>query len=153
MEMGETNGDLMGGNQPFHALYHMGQHKRDGGIASRLREGTEGTVVLVGRWQALTTPLCGFMRLAEGIQMPGIMEVMVPIRFFFVFLVPTYAQSIDPHEVGRSFSTLMANPVSIDFDFVWKEKTFNSCDSFRHSTQVATRLKRGTSYSHPSTTS
>ena len=50
------------------------------------------------------------MRLAEGIYMPDMMEVNIPIRFIFVFLVPIESRQ-DPHGVGRAFGTLMANPV------------------------------------------
>ena len=38
-------------------------------------------------------------------------EVPLPVRFLFLLMGPPIA-SLDYHEVGRSISTLMANPVS-----------------------------------------
>ena len=55
-----------------------------------------------------------FIRLAEGIILPNTMEVPIPVRFIFLLLTPDTqmsAANIDPHEVGRSFSTMMSNKV------------------------------------------
>ena len=65
--------------------------------------------------QCINEPLCVFVRLAEGIVLPNTMEVPVPVRFIFLLLTPDTEHSesqIDPHEVGRSFSTMMSNPVN-----------------------------------------
>ena len=62
------------------------------------------------RWKPVVTPICGFLRLSKGVYMPDTMEVNIPIRFVFVFLVPIDSRQ-DPHGVGRAFGTLMANPV------------------------------------------
>ena len=56
------------------------------------------------------------MRLAEGVVLRNEMEVPIPVRFVFLLLTPDHEQSlseIDPHEVGRSFSTMMSNPVRL----------------------------------------
>ena len=58
----------------------------------------------------MVNPICGFLRLSKGVYMPDTMEVNIPIRFVFVFLVPIDSRQ-DPHGVGRAFGTLMANPV------------------------------------------
>ena len=60
----------------------------------------------------MVNPICGFLRLSKGVYMPDTMEVNIPIRFVFVFLVPIDSRQ-DPHGVGRAFGTLMANPVKI----------------------------------------
>ena len=54
------------------------------------------------------------VRLAEGVVLPNTIEVPIPVRFIFLLLTPDTSLSmsnIDPHEVGRSFSTMMSNPV------------------------------------------
>ena len=46
--------------------------------------------------------------------MPNTIEVPIPVRFIFLLLTPDTSLSmsnIDPHEVGRSWSTMMSNPV------------------------------------------
>lgn len=48
------------------------------------------------------------MRLAEGIPIPGVTEVPIPVRFIFILLGPKKAD-LDYHEVGRSIATLMSN--------------------------------------------
>ena len=66
-------------------------------------------------FKGITEPLCVFMRLAEGLVLPNTMEVPIPVRFIFLLLTPDTLMSasyIDPHEVGRSFSTMMSNPVN-----------------------------------------
>lgn len=65
--------------------------------------------MLVGAVNFLEQPTIAFVRLAHGILMPSITEVPVPVRFMFVLLGPPGAD-LDYHEVGRSISTLMANP-------------------------------------------
>jgi len=56
----------------------------------------------------LNNPTIAFVRLAQGIHMPSITEVTIPVRFMFVLLGPSTAD-LDYHEVGRSISTLMSN--------------------------------------------
>lgn len=75
----------------------------------RIPGGAEATTVLVGSVGFLEQPTIAFVRLAHGILMPSITEVPVPVRFMFVLLGPPGAD-LDYHEVGRSISTLMANP-------------------------------------------
>ncbi|CAK1588151.1 unnamed protein product [Parnassius mnemosyne] len=78
-------------------------------IMKRIPGGAEATTVLVGAVGFLDQPTIAFVRLAQGILMPSITEVPVPVRFMFILLGPT-AADLDYHEVGRSISTLMSNP-------------------------------------------
>ncbi|XP_055538034.1 anion exchange protein 2 isoform X2 [Wyeomyia smithii] len=77
-------------------------------ILKRIPEGAEATTVLVGAVEFLEQPTIAFVRLAEGIQMPSITEVPIPVRFLFILLGPQNAE-LDYHEVGRSIATLMSN--------------------------------------------
>lgn len=78
-------------------------------IMKRIPGDAEATTVLVGAVGFLEQPTIAFVRLAQGILMPSITEVPVPVRFMFILLGPTGAD-LDYHEVGRSISTLMSNP-------------------------------------------
>uniref|UniRef100_A0A2A4JLK5 Band 3 cytoplasmic domain-containing protein n=1 Tax=Heliothis virescens TaxID=7102 RepID=A0A2A4JLK5_HELVI len=78
-------------------------------ILKRIPGDAEATTVLVGAVGFLDQPTIAFVRLAQGILMPSITEVPVPVRFMFILLGPSGAD-LDYHEVGRSISTLMANP-------------------------------------------
>ncbi|XP_057326306.1 band 3 anion transport protein isoform X2 [Microplitis mediator] len=77
-------------------------------IFKRIPAGAEGTVVLVGAVDFLDQPTIAFVRLAEGVFMPSITEVTIPVRFMFTLLGPRNTD-LDYHEIGRSISTLMAN--------------------------------------------
>ncbi|XP_023707501.1 band 3 anion transport protein isoform X2 [Cryptotermes secundus] len=76
-------------------------------ILKRIPMGAEATTVLVGAVDFLEQPTIAFVRLAEGILMPSITEVTIPVRFLFILLGPTNAD-LDYHEIGRSISTLMS---------------------------------------------
>ncbi|XP_026758395.3 band 3 anion transport protein isoform X3 [Galleria mellonella] len=78
-------------------------------IRKRIPEDAEATTVLVGAVGFLDQPTIAFVRLAQGILMPSITEVPIPVRFMFILLGPSGAD-LDYHEVGRSISTLMSNP-------------------------------------------
>ncbi|XP_045783924.1 anion exchange protein 3 isoform X2 [Maniola jurtina] len=78
-------------------------------IMKRIPGDAEATTVLVGAVGFLDQPTIAFVRLAQGIFMPSITEVPIPVRFMFILLGPT-TSDLDYHEVGRSISTLMANP-------------------------------------------
>ncbi|CAH0716366.1 unnamed protein product, partial [Brenthis ino] len=78
-------------------------------ILKRIPGDAEATTVLVGAVGFLDQPTIAFVRLAQGILMPSITEVPIPVRFMFILLGPTTAD-LDYHEVGRSISTLMSNP-------------------------------------------
>ncbi|XP_050361182.1 anion exchange protein 2 isoform X2 [Nymphalis io] len=78
-------------------------------ILKRIPEDAEATTVLVGAVGFLDQPTIAFVRLGQGILMPSITEVPIPVRFMFILLGPTTAD-LDYHEVGRSISTLMSNP-------------------------------------------
>nr|XP_040219351.2 band 3 anion transport protein-like isoform X6 [Anopheles coluzzii] len=77
-------------------------------ILKRIPEGAEATTVLVGAVDFLEQPTIAFVRLAEGIPMPSITEVPIPVRFLFILLGPQKTE-LDYHEVGRSIATLMSN--------------------------------------------
>lgn len=77
-------------------------------ILRRIPTGAQGSSVLVGCVDSLKQPAMAFVRLAEGVSIPSLIEVNIPVRFIFILLGPQLT-SIDYHEVGRSISTLMAN--------------------------------------------
>ncbi|XP_075230132.1 anion exchange protein Ae2 isoform X2 [Lycorma delicatula] len=77
-------------------------------ILKRIPVGAEATTVLVGAVEFLEQPTIAFIRLAEGILIPSITEVTIPVRFLFILLGPSDAD-LDYHEIGRSISTLMSN--------------------------------------------
>lgn len=62
----------------------------------------------VGAVDFLTQPTIAFVRLSEGITMPNITEVPIPVRFLFILMGPKNIE-LDYHEVGRSIATLMSN--------------------------------------------
>jgi len=77
-------------------------------ILKRIPAGAEATVVLVGAADFLDQTIVAFVRLAEGVIIPTLTEVKIPVRFMFILLGPRETD-LDYHEVGRSISTLMAN--------------------------------------------
>lgn len=83
-------------------------HARKQDILSCLVEGTEGCLTLVGT-MSTEKPICAFIRLGESIVMNNTIEVTLPMRFIYILLTPEMDFRMDPHEIGRSFSTLMAN--------------------------------------------
>merc|ERR1719427_1784674 len=78
-------------------------------ILTCMEEGTEGAIVLVGALDDIDKPIVAFVRLAKAIVMPNTIEVTLPVRFIFILLTPSDNLNMDPHEIGRSFSTLMSN--------------------------------------------
>ncbi|KAG8306698.1 Anion exchange protein 3 [Homalodisca vitripennis] len=77
-------------------------------ILKRIPEGSEAAAVLVGAVDFLEQPTTAFVRLAEGVLIPTVTEVTIPVRFLFILLGPLDAE-LDYHEIGRSISTLMSN--------------------------------------------
>lgn len=77
-------------------------------ILKRIPAGAEATVVLVGAVDFLDQPTIAFVRLAEGVLIPSLTEVTIPVRFLFTLLGPRNSD-LDYHEIGRSISTLMSN--------------------------------------------
>lgn len=53
-----------------------------------------------------------FVRLDEAVLLESVLEVPVPVRFIFVLLGPSQS-SVDYHEIGRSFATLMSDKVAL----------------------------------------
>ncbi|CAG9857657.1 unnamed protein product [Phyllotreta striolata] len=77
-------------------------------IIKRIPAGAQGSTVLVGEVDFLDAPAIAFIRLAEGVVVPSLIEVDIPLRFIFLLLGPKLP-NIDYHEVGRSISTLFSN--------------------------------------------
>ncbi|XP_053956545.1 anion exchange protein 3 isoform X1 [Anastrepha ludens] len=84
------------------------QKLQNDSILKRIPVGAEATTVLVGAVDFLQQPTIAFVRLAEGVFMPTLTEVAVPVRFMFILMGPR-TLDLDYHEVGRSIATLMAN--------------------------------------------
>lgn len=108
----DVGDDGIPAEQSFTDLYRLATSQRRDNIMSKLEEGTEGTMTLVGALESLKKPLVGLVRMARGVIMPNLMEVPVPVRFIFVLFTPKPSPNMDCHEVGRSFSTLMSNKVT-----------------------------------------
>uniref|UniRef100_A0AAR5Q1D6 Anion exchange protein n=1 Tax=Dendroctonus ponderosae TaxID=77166 RepID=A0AAR5Q1D6_DENPD len=81
---------------------------RNDAILKKIPPEAQGASVLVGDVDFLEQPAIAFVRLAEPIVIPSLIEVNIPVRFIFILLGPKLP-TIDYHEVGRSISTLMAN--------------------------------------------
>ncbi|KAJ3661355.1 hypothetical protein Zmor_005753 [Zophobas morio] len=81
---------------------------RNDAILKRIPPGAQSSSILVGEVDFLEQPAMAFVRLAEGVVIPSLIEVNIPVRFIFILLGPKKA-NLDYHEVGRSISTLMAN--------------------------------------------
>ncbi|XP_060535032.1 band 3 anion transport protein isoform X2 [Cylas formicarius] len=81
---------------------------RNDAILKRIPAEAQGASVLVGEMESLEQPAIAFVRLAEAVIIPSLIEVYIPVRFIFILLGPKKA-AIDYHEIGRSISTLMAN--------------------------------------------
>ena len=94
-------------------------------IMNRLPENSEGCLTMCGAIESLTKPAIAFVRLAEGSIFANALEIPIPLRFVFLVLTPKPSPNMDCHEVGRSFSALMSNPVSPK-----KDRSLNSCSGF-----------------------
>lgn len=90
----------------------MAKRAQKESILKRIPTGAEATTVLVGSVDFLKKRTAAFIRLAEGVMIPSLIEVTIPVRFMFILLGPPEPKDIDYHEVGRSMSTLMSNSVS-----------------------------------------
>lgn len=53
-----------------------------------------------------------FVRLDEAVLLESVLEIPVPVRFIFILLGPSQS-SVDYHEIGRSFATLMSDKVAL----------------------------------------
>jgi len=108
----------------------MKARKKD--ILSYVEEGTEGAVVLVGADKEIEKPIVAFVRLAQAIIMPNTIEAELPVRFIFILLTPSGDFNLDPHEIGRSFSTLMSNPkfAMVAYKVEEKHELLNAINTF-----------------------
>ncbi|KAL7637649.1 UNVERIFIED_CONTAM: hypothetical protein RMT77_012386 [Armadillidium vulgare] len=76
-------------------------------LKKKLAHDAEAMACFVGVLDFLLQPAIAFVRLSQGTVMDNVIEVPIPVRFFFVLLGP-YGAGIDYKEIGRAFSTLMA---------------------------------------------
>ncbi|KAM9296269.1 band 3 anion transport protein [Gastrophryne carolinensis] len=81
-----------------------------GGLADRVPENAEASVVLVGCADFLESPTLAFIRLKEAVYLDSVLEVSLPIRFMFILLGPKNSNT-SFHEVGRAISSMMAERV------------------------------------------
>ena len=86
---------------------------RKAGILSCLDPGTEGSISLVGALPDISKPAVALVRLAKAVMMPKTTEISLPVRFIFIAFTPSSDMDLDPHEIGRSMSTLMADKVKL----------------------------------------
>ncbi|XP_075886703.1 anion exchange protein 3 isoform X1 [Nelusetta ayraudi] len=77
-------------------------------LLAKIPKDAEAVIVLVGCVDFLEQPAMAFVRLDEAVLLESVLEVPVPVRFIFVLLGPSQS-SVDYHEIGRSFSTLMSD--------------------------------------------
>ncbi|XP_029314379.1 anion exchange protein 3 [Cottoperca gobio] len=77
-------------------------------LLAKIPKDAEAVIVLVGCVEFLEQPAMAFVRLNEAVLLESVLEVPVPVRFIFVLLGPSQS-SVDYHEIGRSFSTLMSD--------------------------------------------
>ncbi|KAL3284873.1 hypothetical protein HHI36_019010 [Cryptolaemus montrouzieri] len=96
------------GEETYSASSEDVRKSRNDTILKKIPAGAQASSVLVGEVDFLEQPAISFIRLAEGVVIPSLIEVSIPCRFIFMLLGPKRA-NIDYHEVGRSISTLMAN--------------------------------------------
>ncbi|UYV66429.1 SLC4A3 [Cordylochernes scorpioides] len=90
------------------ALLEEDHKKHLSGISRRIPIDSECTVCLAGALEDLSKPIVGFIRLAQGQNIPRVIEVAMPVRFLFVLLTPLDS-NLDFHEMGRAISTLMCD--------------------------------------------
>lgn len=81
-------------------------------LMRKIPQGSESCSVQIGSVDFLEKSCVAFVRLANPLILPQMLEVSIPVRFIFILLGPDEQMSgIDYHEVGRAFSTLMSNKV------------------------------------------
>ena len=51
--MGDTGGGMTDGMAAFINMYQVGMNVQNTGIMHRLKEGTEGTITMVGTWEVI----------------------------------------------------------------------------------------------------
>uniref|UniRef100_G1KLH8 Anion exchange protein n=1 Tax=Anolis carolinensis TaxID=28377 RepID=G1KLH8_ANOCA len=84
--------------------------------------GAEASNVLVGEVDFLTRPLVAFVRLSPAVLLPGMTEVPLPTRFFFLLLGPI-GKGKQYHEIGRSMATLMTDEIFHDVAYKAKDRS------------------------------
>lgn len=77
-------------------------------ILVRIPPDSEAAAVLVGTADVLSQPAVAFIRMAEGVIMPQLTEVPLPVRFFFILVGP-HESELDYREIGRALGTLLAD--------------------------------------------
>lgn len=76
--------------------------RRNENLLKRIPPGSEVALILVGTVDGdiLQKPATAFVRLAEGVYMPNVTEVAIPVRFIFVLLGPP-TDEMDYKEIGK----------------------------------------------------
>uniref|UniRef100_A0A3Q2CUN4 Anion exchange protein n=1 Tax=Cyprinodon variegatus TaxID=28743 RepID=A0A3Q2CUN4_CYPVA len=69
---------------------------------------TSPCAVTAGAVGFLDQPTVVFVRLQEAVLLDSVLEVSIPVRFFFLLLGPP-AANVDYRQIGRSISTLMSD--------------------------------------------
>ncbi|XP_038131351.1 anion exchange protein 2a isoform X2 [Cyprinodon tularosa] len=82
--------------------------KHDRKLMEKIQQRAEATVILVGAVGFLDQPSVVFVRLQEAVLLDSVLEVSIPVRFFFLLLGPP-AANVDYRQIGRSISTLMSD--------------------------------------------
>lgn len=82
-------------------------------VEKQIPKNAEATTVLVGSSSELSTPAGAFVRLLRGCTMGNLAEVCIPVRFLFILLGPE-KESLNYHEIGRCFATMMSDKVFLD---------------------------------------
>lgn len=72
---------------------------RNDAILKKIPPEAQGASVLVGEVDFLQQPAIAFIRLAEPVVIPSLIEVNIPVRFIFILLGPKLP-SVDYHEVN-----------------------------------------------------
>lgn len=72
---------------------------RNDAILKKIPPEAQGASVLVGEVDFLEQPAIAFIRLAEPVVIPSLIEVNIPVRFIFILLGPKLP-SVDYHEVN-----------------------------------------------------
>ncbi|XP_062518366.1 sodium-driven chloride bicarbonate exchanger-like isoform X2 [Corticium candelabrum] len=90
-------------------------------LMKKIPPGSEASNVLVGELNFLTEPLIAFVRLHDAVTLGDLTEIPLPTRFIFLLLGPLGSQQAN-HEVGRSISTLMSDPLFHDVAYKAKSR-------------------------------
>lgn len=119
------------------------------------------SAVTAGSVGFLEQPSVVFVRLQEAVLLDSVLEVSIPVRFFFLLLGPP-AANLHYHQMGRSISTLMADKVlfcshTVSLMFLAASTRWHHivwfCASFSTSMKQRTKQRSSRTWWPPSTAS